>query len=107
VYSASKIAREEFPNYDVTVRGSILSGDDSDPLAELLKLIQKRRYQHDVDQTKLKEELDKTVIRCVNSVGININTASKHLLSYVSGIEKSLLKILFYTDLKMVLLESS
>ena len=91
VYSASKIAREEFPNYDVTVRGSVSIGRRlSDPLAELVKIDPKAigvgQYQHDVDQTKLKEELDTTVIRCVNSVGININTASKHLLSYVSGI---------------------
>ena len=91
VYSASKIAREEFPNYDVTVRGSVSIGRRlSDPLAELVKIDPKAigvgQYQHDVDQSKLKEELDTTVIRCVNSVGININTASKHLLSYVSGI---------------------
>jgi uncharacterized protein len=91
VYSASKIARDEFPNYDVTVRGSVSIGRRlSDPLAELVKIDAKSigvgQYQHDVDQTKLKEELDKTVIRCVNSVGININTASKSLLSYVSGI---------------------
>lgn len=91
VYSASKMARDEFPNYDVTVRGSVSIGRRlSDPLAELVKIDPKAigvgQYQHDVDQTKLKEELDTTVIRCVNSVGININTASKHLLSYVSGI---------------------
>ena len=91
VYSASKIARDEFPNYDVTVRGSVSIGRRlSDPLAELVKIDPKAigvgQYQHDVDQNKLKEELDTTVIRCVNSVGININTASKHLLSYVSGI---------------------
>ena len=91
VYSASKIAREEFPNYDVTVRGSVSIGRRlSDPLAELVKIDPKAigvgQYQHDVDQSKLKEELDTTVIRCVKSVGININTASKHLLSYVSGI---------------------
>ena len=95
VYSASKIAREEFPNYDVTVRGSVSIGRRlSDPLAELVKIDPKAigvgQYQHDVDQTKLKEELDATVIRCVNSVGININTASKHLLSYVSGIGEKL-----------------
>jgi protein Tex len=91
VYSASKIARDEFPNYDVTVRGSVSIGRRlSDPLAELVKIDPKAigvgQYQHDVDQSKLKDELDVTVIRCVNSVGININTASKHLLSYVSGI---------------------
>ena len=95
IYSASKIAREEFPNYDITVRGSVSIGRRlSDPLAELVKIDAKSigvgQYQHDVDQTKLKEELDKTVIRCVNSVGININTASKHLLSYVSGIGEKL-----------------
>ncbi|BDB52250.1 Tex family protein [Flavobacterium ammonificans] len=95
VYSASKIAREEFPNYDVTVRGSVSIGRRlSDPLAELVKIDPKAigvgQYQHDVDQNKLKEELDATVIRCVNSVGININTASKHLLSYVSGIVEKL-----------------
>lgn len=91
VYSASKIAREEFPNYDVTVRGAVSIGRRlSDPLAELVKIDPKSigvgQYQHDVDQSKLKEELDNTVIRCVNSVGINLNTASKSLLSYVSGI---------------------
>ncbi|MFM2010200.1 MAG: hypothetical protein RLZZ479_591 [Bacteroidota bacterium] len=95
VYSASKIAREEFPNFDVTVRGSVSIGRRlSDPLAELVKIDPKAigvgQYQHDVDQNKLKEELDVTVIRCVNSVGININTASKHLLSYVSGIGEKL-----------------
>jgi uncharacterized protein len=91
VFSASKIARDEFPNYDVTVRGSVSIGRRlSDPLAELVKIDAKSigvgQYQHDVDQTKLKEELDTVVVRCVNSVGININTASKSLLSYVSGI---------------------
>lgn len=91
VYSASKIARDEFPNYDVTVRGSVSIGRRlSDPLAELVKIDPKSigvgQYQHDVDQTKLKEELDNVVIRCVNSVGVNLNTASKSLLSYVSGI---------------------
>jgi len=95
VYSASKIARDEFPNFDVTVRGSVSIGRRlSDPLAELVKIDPKAigvgQYQHDVDQSKLKEELDNTVIRCVNSVGININTASKHLLSYVSGIGEKL-----------------
>lgn len=91
VYSASKIAREEFPTYDVTVRGSVSIGRRlSDPLSELVKIDAKSigvgQYQHDVDQTKLKEELDTTVIKCVNSVGVNLNTASKSLLSYVSGI---------------------
>lgn len=97
VYSASKIAREEFPNFDVTVRGSVSIGRRlADPLAELVKIDPKAigvgQYQHDVDQSKLKEELDNTVIRCVNSVGININTASKHLLGYVSGIGEKLAK---------------
>jgi uncharacterized protein len=95
VYSASKIAREEFPNYDVTVRGSVSIGRRlADPLAELVKIDAKSigvgQYQHDVDQTKLKEELDHTVVRCVNSVGVNINTASKSLLRYVSGIGEKL-----------------
>ena len=102
VYSASKIARDEFPKYDVTVRGSVSIGRRlSDPLAELVKIDAKSigvgQYQHDVDQTKLKEELDNTVVRCVNSVGININTASKSLLSYVSGIgEKMAENIVIY-----------
>lgn len=91
VYSASKIAREEFPDYDVTVRGSVSIGRRlADPLAELVKIDPKSigvgQYQHDVDQTLLKDELDNTVIRCVNSVGVNLNTASKSLLSYISGI---------------------
>lgn len=95
VYSASKIARDEFPKYDVTVRGAVSIGRRlSDPLAELVKIDPKAigvgQYQHDVDQGKLKEELDTVVVRCVNSVGININTASKHLLSYVSGIGEKL-----------------
>ena len=91
VYSASKIAREEFPNEDVTIRGAISIGRRlSDPLAELVKIDPKSigvgQYQHDVNQTLLKEELDTTVMRCVNKVGVNLNTASKSLLSYVSGI---------------------
>jgi uncharacterized protein len=91
VYSASKIARDEFPKYDVTVRGAVSIGRRlSDPLAELVKIDPKSigvgQYQHDVDQTQLKNELDSTVMKCVNSVGINLNTASKSLLSYVSGI---------------------
>ena len=95
VYSASKIAREEFGNYDVTVRGAVSIGRRlSDPLAELVKIEPKAigvgQYQHDVDQGRLKEELDTVVIRCVNSVGVNINTASKSLLSYVSGIGEKL-----------------
>ncbi|WP_417352907.1 Tex family protein [Flavobacterium alkalisoli] len=95
VYSASKIARDEFPNYDVTVRGAVSIGRRlSDPLAELVKIEPKAigvgQYQHDVDQGKLKEELDTVVMRCVNSVGVNINTASKSLLGYVSGIGEKL-----------------
>ncbi|WP_047418488.1 Tex family protein [Cellulophaga sp. Hel_I_12] len=91
IYSASKIARDEFPNYDVTVRGSVSIGRRlADPLAELVKIDPKSigvgQYQHDVDQTKLKTSLDTVVESCVNSVGVNINTASIPLLSYVSGI---------------------
>jgi len=91
IYSASKIARDEFPNYDVTVRGSVSIGRRlADPLAELVKIDAKSigvgQYQHDVDQTKLKDELDTIVESCVNTVGVNINTASTSLLSYVSGI---------------------
>jgi uncharacterized protein len=91
IYSASKIARDEFPNYDVTVRGSISIGRRlQDPLAELVKIDAKSigvgQYQHDVDQTKLKNELDTVVSSCVNQVGVNINTASIPLLSAVSGI---------------------
>ncbi len=102
VYSASKIARDEFPNYDVTVRGSVSIGRRlSDPLAELVKIDPKSigvgQYQHDVDQNKLKEQLDAVVMSCVNSVGINVNTASKSLLSYVSGIgEKMAENIIAY-----------
>ncbi len=91
IYSASKIAREEFPNYDVTVRGSVSIGRRlADPLAELVKIDAKSigvgQYQHDVDQTKLQTSLDRVVESCVNAVGVNINTASVPLLSYVSGI---------------------
>lgn len=91
IYSASKIARDEFPNYDVTVRGAVSIGRRlADPLAELVKIDAKSigvgQYQHDVDQTKLKSALDSTVESCVNTVGVNINTASESLLSYVSGI---------------------
>lgn len=95
VYSASKIARAEFPNYDVTVRGAVSIGRRlKDPLAELVKIDPKAigvgQYQHDVDQTKLKEELDTVVMSCVNAVGVNVNTASSALLSYVSGIGANL-----------------
>ncbi len=91
IYSASKIARDEFPNYDVTVRGAVSIGRRlADPLAELVKIDAKSigvgQYQHDVDQTKLKNSLDIVVESCVNTVGVNINTASNSLLSYVSGI---------------------
>ncbi|PKO95749.1 MAG: RNA-binding transcriptional accessory protein [Bacteroidetes bacterium HGW-Bacteroidetes-7] len=91
IYSASPVAREEFPNYDVTVRGAVSIGRRvMDPLAELVKIDPKSlgvgQYQHDIDQGLLKEMLDNTVVSCVNKVGVNLNTASKHLLSYVSGI---------------------
>jgi uncharacterized protein len=91
IYSASKIAREEFPQYDVTVRGAVSIGRRlMDPLAELVKIDPKSigvgQYQHDVDQTKLKKSLDQTVENAVNRVGVNLNTASKHLLTYVSGV---------------------
>ena len=95
IYSASKTAREEFPDYDVTVRGAVSIGRRlMDPLAELVKIDAKSigvgQYQHDVDQTKLKASLDQTVESCVNLVGVNVNTASKHLLSYVSGLGPTL-----------------
>lgn len=95
IYSASEIAREEFGEYDVTVRGAVSIGRRlMDPLAELVKIDPKSigvgQYQHDVNQFRLKEKLDATVISCVNQVGVNLNTASKHLLSYVSGIGPSL-----------------
>ena len=95
IYSASSVAREEFPQYDVTVRGAVSIGRRlMDPLAELVKIDPKSlgigQYQHDVDQALLKEKLDDVVVSCVNSVGVNLNTASKHLLSYVSGIGPAL-----------------
>lgn len=91
IYSASKIAREEFPEYDVTVRGAVsIARRLMDPLAELVKIEPKSigvgQYQHDVDQTKLKRSLDQTVENCVNQVGVNLNTASSHLLTYISGL---------------------
>lgn len=104
IYSASKIARDEFPNYDVTVRGSVSIGRRlQDPLAELVKIDAKSigvgQYQHDVDQTKLKSSLDIVVEHCVNAVGVNINTASASLLSYVSGIGPKLAEnIVTYRD---------
>lgn len=95
IYSASKTAREEFPDYDVTVRGAVSIGRRlMDPLAELVKIDAKSigvgQYQHDVDQNKLKAALDQTVESCVNLVGVNVNTASKHLLTYVSGLGPTL-----------------
>ena len=95
VYSASEIARNEFPDQDVTVRGAVSIGRRlMDPLAELVKIDPKSigvgQYQHDVNQIRLKERLDQTVVSCVNAVGVNLNTASKHLLSYVSGIGPSI-----------------
>lgn len=95
VYSASKIAREEFPEYDVTVRGAVSIGRRlMDPLAELVKIDPKSigvgQYQHDVDQNNLKKSLDQTVESCVNLVGVNVNTASKHLLTYISGLGPTL-----------------
>ncbi|WP_299548129.1 Tex family protein [Seonamhaeicola sp.] len=100
IYSASKIAREEFPNYDVTVRGAVSIGRRlQDPLAELVKIDAKSigvgQYQHDVDQTKLQKSLETVVENCVNAVGVNINTASKPLLSYVSGIGPKLAENIF------------
>ncbi|HZY81550.1 MAG TPA: Tex family protein [Cyclobacteriaceae bacterium] len=97
VYSASEVAREEFPNEDVTVRGAVSIGRRlTDPLAELVKIDPKSigvgQYQHDVDQTKLKQGLDDVVMSCVNSVGVEVNTASKELLSYVSGLGPNLAK---------------
>ena len=97
VYSASKIARDEFPDEDVTVRGAVSIGRRlMDPLAELVKIDPKSigvgQYQHDVDQTKLKSSLDQTVESCVNNVGVNLNTASQHLLMYVSGLGPTLAK---------------
>ena len=95
VYSASEVAREEFPDQDITVRGSISIGRRlMDPLAELVKIDPKSigvgQYQHDVNQHRLKEKLDQTVVSCVNAVGVNLNTAGKQLLSYVSGIGETL-----------------
>jgi uncharacterized protein len=97
VYSASEVAREEFPDYDVTVRGAVSIGRRlTDPLAELVKIDPKSigvgQYQHDVDQLKLKQGLDDIVMSCVNSVGVEVNTASKELLSYVSGLNTSIAK---------------
>ena len=95
IYSASAVAREEFPEYDVTVRGAVSIGRRlMDPLAELVKIDAKSlgvgQYQHDVNQTLLKDKLDDVVVSCVNSVGVNLNTASKHLLSYVSGVNAAI-----------------
>ncbi|SHN37701.1 Tex family protein [Chitinophaga sp. CF418] len=95
VYSASEVAREEFPDFDVTVRGAVSIGRRLiDPLAELVKIDPKAigvgQYQHDVNQSNLKQSLDRVVVSCVNNVGVNLNTASKHLLAYVSGLGPSL-----------------
>ena len=95
IYSASKVARDEFPDYDVTVRGAVSIGRRlMDPLAELVKIDPKSigvgQYQYDVNQNELKSSLDRTVEHCVNSVGVNVNTASKHLLTYVSGLNATL-----------------
>jgi protein Tex len=100
VYSASKVAREEFPDFDVTVRGAISIGRRlMDPLAELVKIDPKSigvgQYQHDVDQNKLKESLDQVVESCVNAVGVDLNTASMHLLTYVSGLGPQLARNIF------------
>ncbi len=97
VYSASEVARDEFPDHDLTVRGAVSIGRRlMDPLAELVKIDAKSigvgQYQHDVDQTKLKAGLDDVVMSCVNSVGVEVNTASKELLSYVSGLSPALAK---------------
>jgi uncharacterized protein len=104
IYSASEIAREEFPDQDITVRGAASIGRRlMDPLAELVKIDPKSigvgQYQHDVNQVRLKERLDQTVVSCVNAVGVNLNTASKHLLGYVSGIGPSIAaNIVAYRD---------
>jgi uncharacterized protein len=104
IYSASKTAREEFPDYDVTVRGSVSIGRRlMDPLAELVKIEPKSigvgQYQHDVDPGKLKKSLDQTVVNCVNQVGVNLNTASKYLLMYVSGLNATMAQnIVDYRD---------
>src|SRR5690606_36453326 len=95
IYSASEVAREEFPDQDVTVRGAVSIGRRLlDPLSELVKIDAKSigvgQYQHDVNQSKLKEELDKVVESCVNHVGVDLNTASRHLLGYISGLSSSL-----------------
>jgi uncharacterized protein len=95
IYSASAIGREEFPDEDITVRGAVSIGRRlMDPLAELVKIDPKSigvgQYQHDVNQTRLKEKLDQTVVSCVNAVGVNLNSAGKYLLSYVSGIGPSI-----------------
>lgn len=97
IYSASEVAREEFPDYDITVRGAVSIGRRlMDPLSELVKIDPKSigvgQYQHDVNQTKLKDSLDQVVISCVNAVGVEVNTASTHILSYVSGLSNTLAK---------------
>lgn len=97
IYSASEIAREEFPNHDITVRGAVSIGRRlMDPLSELVKIDPKSigvgQYQHDVNQPKLKESLDSVVVSCVNAVGVDVNTASKHILAYISGLSQTLAK---------------
>ncbi|HRB92663.1 MAG TPA: helix-hairpin-helix domain-containing protein, partial [Chitinophagales bacterium] len=95
IYSASEVARQEFPHKDITVRGAVSIGRRlMDPLAELVKIDPKSigvgQYQHDVNQFLLKQSLDETVVSCVSQVGVNLNTASKHLLMYVSGLGESI-----------------
>ena len=105
VYSASEVAREEFPDKDITVRGAVSIGRRlMDPLAELVKIDAKSigvgQYQHDVDQTRLKSGLDNIVMSCVNSVGVEVNTASKELLSYVSGLSPALQETLLSSEIR-------
>ncbi len=112
VYSASEVAREEFPDHDITVRGAVSIGRSvTDPLAELVKIDAKSigvgQYQHDVDQSKLKAGLDDVVMSCVNSVGVEVNTASKELLSYVSGSDLSLRKALLSTGIRTAHLKTA
>ena len=106
VYSASEVAGEEFPNEDITVRGAVSIGRRLiDPLAELVKVDPKAigvgQYQHDVDQRALKDSLDDVVVSCVNTVGVEVNTASKQLLSYVSGLSGQIAEISFDSAMKM------
>ena len=112
IYSASEVAREEFPDKDVTVRGAVSIGRRlMDPLAELVKIDPKSigvgQYQHDVDQNKLQTSLDDTVISCVNAVGVELNTASKQILAYVSGLGRNWRKILWITATNMAHLNAA